>query len=229
MFEDSDPSFQLDAYSNGVNNLDAYLTINSQTVAATFRYIGGSANASGWGPDGYGEMLNAVGSDGLFNQGSPFLGTNDDSVNPNRARYWQAGNTSFADIITEDFVVECIIKWDSTSGNRIFGKYAATDGWLLYNASSSSPQILIGNGSTSIGPLGAALIDGAWYHIIGFMDRSGSGQIYVNGVASGSPTNITSIPDSSSSIAFNAATSANNSSYIWKYNNYKLSCCSIYS
>jgi hypothetical protein len=87
----------------GVDNLDPALTINGTTVTPTFRYKGGDANGTNWAPWGYGETLTLqAGTAPSYNQGSPLLGTNDDSVLFNRGGYYLASNTTFADITTED-------------------------------------------------------------------------------------------------------------------------------
>ncbi|KKL05838.1 hypothetical protein LCGC14_2602030 [marine sediment metagenome] len=67
---------------SGVDNLDPNLTINGTTVTPTFRYNGKDANGTDWAPWTYGETLDWVsnGTNISFNQGSPLLGSNDDSV-----------------------------------------------------------------------------------------------------------------------------------------------------
>jgi len=181
-------------FLSGVANLEAELTINGTTVTPTFRYIGGDASATNWTADGYGETLTAAGSGGSFNQGSPFMGVDDDSVNPDGTRYWQASGNTFADVATEDMVFEVVFKSPMSAAASLASKKDGTAiGWeartdtakrlLFYIDDDVSPIFEISSGGNT------ALPD-TWYHAIVFIDRSDSAQWYINASPAGTAKDV---------------------------------------
>ena len=116
---------------NGVGRLPAALTINSITEYPVLRYTagGGMVDVNDWRPWGYGENLDrvVVATAPTINSGSPGLGVLDDSVLFNASGdYFRAGNNTFADITTEDFVIEVVLKFSTTNLSRIISKYVAS-------------------------------------------------------------------------------------------------------
>jgi len=110
----------------GVQALDPVITVNGQSVEPVFRYNGKDAGST-WSPWGYGEDLTLQAGSPTYNAGSPLSGALDDSVKPDSSSYWQAGNGSFADIGTEDFIFEAIFKTPpSPSGQRFYWKGATS-------------------------------------------------------------------------------------------------------
>lgn len=190
---------------SGVDNLDPNLTINSTTETPVFRYKGGDAIYEQFSKWDYGSNI-YLASSALLNQGSPGLGENDDSVIPNGN--WAALSSLYADVTTEDLVFEFVLKWTTTNGAGLLGKmdrtYHASGGegggpYYTYNGygileSSDTASCLVCAGGLWDDAVvsSAALTDGCWYHMLLFLDRSGSGQWYVNGVASGSAVDISS-------------------------------------
>ena len=129
-----------DNYPPSIANLPAALTINGITVMPTLRYNVGDANGTNWAPWGYGETLTLqAGTAPTYNNGSPLLGSVDDSVKFNAGGYYQAGNNTFADITTEDFVVEVItnVGFNST----IFSKSNEAGNRYGYICGSSSTYL----------------------------------------------------------------------------------------
>jgi len=189
------PTFRIFSELSGVDNLDPFLTINGITVEPMFRYKGGDADSTDWNYWTYGEDLTAGGSGGSFNDGSPGLGVNDDSTAPEATRYWVASDNTFADITTEDFVLELVFKWSTTNDVRIINKYVSPNGYLLQE-NVDRLNLLVKDGTDTVNMLSAALTDGCWYHGILFVDRSGSAQWYVNGAASGSAIDVSSVVES---------------------------------
>lgn len=183
--------FDLPLSSSGIANLSTNLTINGTTVEPTFVYHGGDANANNLSASGFGETLAAQGSGGSFNQGSPYLGTNDDSWNSDGTRtFKKVGDASYGNITTEDFVIELILKATDTNALRVISNYVSSTGYIVdYIAASDTFRLLIGDGAFEQ-IFTAAVITDAWYHILVFADRSGSAQFYVNGVASGAAVDI---------------------------------------
>ena len=113
------------------------MTINGITVAPDFIYNagGGLVESDVWMPYKYGEHLNrvAVATPPTLNAGSPYLGRLDDSVLFNGSDYYQADNNTFADITTEDFVVEFIWRaYVPGANDRPVAKRVAGNGWQIF-------------------------------------------------------------------------------------------------
>lgn len=184
--------FNPEVVRGGVDQLDAYMTINGVTVNPTFRYKGGDANANNWNPWIFGETLNFVedGANQDYNQGSPIMGSgaNDDSVTFNDGDVYQATNTTFADVTTEDMVFEMIYRPDDNSTSGIFAKQAGDAGYQAKRTSLTNMLVFTGGVNSNVNSGGEDA--GTWNHVIWFLDRDGSGQVYVNGVASGAAADI---------------------------------------
>jgi hypothetical protein len=186
---------------NGVLNLDPTLTINSISVTPTLLYYGGDANGTNWAPRTYGETLTLqAGTAPSYNQGSPLVGPYDDSVKFNNGGYY-LGSAGFSDITTEDFVIELVFKAPPTGLQTITGTYTSSpnQGYQLVSGLSAGiTEIYCKDAAATIKRVGSgSLAEGAWYHLIWFMDRSGSGVCYINGVA-GSATDISALGSISS-------------------------------
>jgi hypothetical protein len=170
------------SYLPSVDRLDASLTINGTTVTPTFRYKGGDADATNWDQWTYGETLTSVGTAGTFNAGSPLLGSNDDSFSADVTRYYKA-TTSFADVTTEDMVIELVFKFDGTINRRVGGTWDSTSGYMLFNVNATDLVFYLDDGPNTASVIADGLDADTWYHIIWFIDKSGSGVAYVNGSA----------------------------------------------
>jgi len=173
-------------YPPSIANLPAALTINGVTKDPTFRYKGQDANGTNWAPWGYGETLTLqAGTAPTYNNGSPLLGSVDDSVKFNAGGYYTGSNT-LGNVGTNDFVLEMVI--DPTVNKDPMVKKNATAGWRMSFSSAASPLfalVLTDTGGTAT-VNSAALTANATMHAMLFVDRSGSAQWYINGVASGS-------------------------------------------
>lgn len=187
----------LDFTDNGVGQLNPLLTINSKTVEPLFRYKGGDATSSTWPAWGYGQNLDAAGSAGSFNTGSPCLGANDDSVDGDGTRYYTSPNAGDYSVNTDDIVFEVIFKHQATTFVRFYSNYnSGTKGLIIGNGTSTSVlRFYISDGTNTAQINTAALTDGAWYHAICFVDRSGSGQWYINGAVSAPAVDCSSVGD----------------------------------
>lgn len=187
--------FDYDRFPPSVKNLPAGLTINNQTVYPTFRYIGRDATSSVWKPYGYGQVLTLqAGTAPTYNNGSPLLGDVDDSVLLNGGGYYLANDTVFANITTEDLVVEFVGRFGVIDNGRyVIGKITGAVGWLIYAQSTTTLAMYLSDGVDTRNVISAAISDGIWNHFLFFMDRSGSGQCYINGVASGAAVNIAAV------------------------------------
>ena len=170
------------------------MTINGITVAPDFIYNagGGLVESDVWMPYKYGEHLNrvAVATPPTLNAGSPYLGRLDDSVKFNASDYYQAGNNTFADITTEDMVIETIFKFSGVAAERIIEKRNGnTPGWAVTNASATTAQLYLHSITpVGLGVITSTLIVDCWYHVIWFVDHSGFSSVYVDGVLANTQT-----------------------------------------
>ena len=191
----------------GVDMLGPSLTINGQTVTPMFRYKGGDADASGWNAWDYGDNLTLVedGTDPTYNDGSPLLGPNDDSVLFNEGDYYQ-GSIDFSNApTTDDIVIECVLKirdGGTASNLRIFS-WKGTTGMEMYMANNGSSNIFLDDGSDAV-YLNIVPDTGSWVHILMFVNKdeasTSGGQTYVNGVALGVGKDFTSVGNIGSNV-----------------------------
>ncbi len=198
------PTFALfrDGNVGGLSFLDEALTINSLTELPKLKYVASDVSSgSAWtASGGFGESLarTAGSAPYTFDQGVPLLGSGDTSVRgPGPGGDYYLGNTdSIGDIGTEDQVIELVLRVNASASAGVLFAHRDTGvgtGWFFSIDSSEKVQMNIRDGSTAANIFSATLVDLCWYHIIVFLDRSGSGQIYVNGVASGAAVDLTSV------------------------------------
>ena len=170
--------------ASALANLARNMTINLITKSPEFLYLG-DATTSIW-PAAVGTALaiGGSGSDVLPNQGSPTLATIDDSVKFQAGKAFQAPTATPGDIATEDVVIEFVlIPGDSD------GYVMCKDGapyWVVQFASNQL-RFDFSDGTGGAAVVSATLVPGAAYHCMLFLKRDGSGQWYVNRLASGSP------------------------------------------
>lgn len=176
---------------NGVDQLDPNLTINGQTVTPSLRYKGGDADGTDWAPWIYGGNTELqVGTAPTLNDGSPLLGSNDDSVCFNEGGYYLDPGNTIGDITTEDMVVEIVLKKGPVGNLSIAGKRSGDAGWTFDKRSGGEVRFLLDNGIDAPVTLISAALSEGWIHILIFANKSegsaNGGQLYINGVASGS-------------------------------------------
>lgn len=176
--------------SMGIAALSQDLTINGQTVSPTFRYEAKNATTGLWTAT-VGENLTGAGSGGTVGLDTPLL-TDDEAVNGDTTRYWEASTTSFADIDEEDFVIEAVFKCQSTTNGRIFSKYFPGGGYTIYKNATTLSLFLDGVANATISTTSSILV-GAWFHAIVFVDKSGSAIFYVNGETNGVATSVATV------------------------------------
>jgi len=180
-----------------VANLDPALTINGSTVYPTFRYKGGDANGTIWMPWGYGEILTLTGAGAApsYNQGSPLLGSDDDSVKFNgtggsgvSGKSYNAGNNTYGNVGTNDLVLETVLRLDNSYTGVILAKRHGLAGgwgagWQLYTEPGYARVYLEDGSSNSVG-LEWVLTNNYYAHLIAFLDASGNAVMFLNGVQS---------------------------------------------
>lgn len=205
-------ALDFDNFPSSVANLPAALTINGITVMPTFRYKGSDAGASTWAPWGYGGNLSVAGSgtDITINDGGPLLGSLDDSVKFNAGGYYQASNTSFANVTTEDLVTELVLQVPLTQPHLLIGKVAASPetGWYVQWAGTQF-NCLIDVAANYYSSINSCTNDTV-IHLISFHDRSGSVQTYANGVAGTAAASIATSCTNANYFQIGAALSAQN-------------------
>ncbi len=189
----TDPSFVLPS----VARLSGPITINSITETPDFRYIGGDATTAEWTTDGYGTTIPiaGAGNDVMINQGSLLLGADDDSCNGDGGKYFQMASSATYDITTEDFVLEVVVKKGTTSSGRILDKRGAAGAGYYLTEENGSNQItlFIEDDSTNSASINSpTLVDGNWYKLTFYIDKSGSGICYAN-AAAGSAVDVSSV------------------------------------
>lgn len=192
------PSYSLRGVLPGVHNLiypTPAITLDSQTVSPTLTVLGGDA-APIWAPfGGHGENLTKQAGTPNYNQGSPFPGSDDDSVGGDGVAYWLGSTNSLCKLGTNDFYIEGLVRHVGTgetwaSDRKGSGNY---DGWRLNTTASSEVGFLMDAGASALQIVSAAFSLGTWIWYQFFGDRSGSAQFYVWGEASGSAVDISSL------------------------------------
>lgn len=103
------------------------------------------------------------------------------------------------DITTGDMMIECWIKVDSSSGDRIITqKYDGTTGYKLY-LNGENINILVSDGTDSITTTSnlasGTLVDNDWHHIAVTIDKSGTAKIYIDGAEISAYSSQTALTD----------------------------------
>ncbi|RLC61780.1 MAG: hypothetical protein DRI48_10365, partial [Chloroflexi bacterium] len=190
------PTFQIfDTENNppSVANLPRDLTINGITVSPTFFYKGEDASSPNWVAE-VGETLTEAGAGASpsYDQDTPLMGS-DRGVLYNAAKH-HVSSTAFAEVTTEDFVVEIVYKHGTATSGRILSTRATGVGYVVYRASDTAVGLYMSDGSSSVAITSSpSLTIGACYHGLCFVDRSGYGQWYINGVANGSAADVSGV------------------------------------
>lgn len=194
------PSFWCKFTDFGIAQLSPSLTINGQTETPVLRYVAGDAYDGGWLPDEFGIFLEqSSGTTSSFNKRTPLPG--DFALKFNADAYYGAGveNSDFADITTEDFVIECIFRINTHSANQmLFAKRLSTGGLNGYSIAfvSASKTIYLVNydadGNYTVCQSGAIAYYG-WNHLLVVANRDGYAQMFINGYTSGDSVDISEL------------------------------------
>jgi len=181
-------TFQIFDGRSGVANLDEDIEVNGTTVSPTFVYYGGDADGTNWIPRTGGQTLTLTATPvPTYNDGSPCLGTNDDSVKFNDGGFYDGTDN---DVATEDFVIEVLFKHQADAGRYLISTYDGSTGYILYTNSDNARLYIEDSGGSSTLNTGAVLTPGCWYYLLAYVNRdeaSVNGSFfYINGVAVGS-------------------------------------------
>ena len=173
-----------------VANLPALLTINSHGEYPSLRFKGEDADSSRWPAWTYGGDLELEGQSPAptYNAGSPLLGAVDDSVKFNNGGYYMDHESdTFADIGTDDFVIEVVFRTNAKEAAwHIFASDdSGSQGWYV-GQHTGAIYSGITSSTASVQPFTIAQLPYVWVHAMLFADRSGNATWYLNGiVASG--------------------------------------------
>ena len=179
--------------------MPAYLTINGTSVQPLMECYGGRAVPTSITCQ---DTLIAFTEDGssITTKTSSVWGTNS-SVNFAAGDYYIDGSNSYGDIGTGDIVFEAVLRVDTLGLRAVIEKRTAVasniPGWIFW-VNSNVLFFRLGVTGAEVDLTSATISVDTWYHFIAFLDRSGSGQIYLNGVASGSPLSLASVTASGS-------------------------------
>jgi hypothetical protein len=176
--------------SSSVTALPASLTINSSTQTPFFRYKGEDATDVAWNAWGYGPNLVTFGSGALPTANVMTPIENGLQLNAGKAYKAAGGDTTSCAITTEDFVLEYVTNGTRATGYLTGKVNESTNFWGAYLGASA--RFWIAN-ATTVTVISDNLFVVGFNHIMMFADRSGFGQIYVNGVASGAPVQISAL------------------------------------
>jgi len=177
-------TFQIFDGRSGVANLSESIEINGTTVSPTFRYYGGNADATSLTAEVGTDLPRvSVGVQPDYNDGSPLLGDDDDSVKFVGSDYYKHA-TADGQVTTEDFVVEIIFKYTAES-KYLVSTYDNTTGYMFRtNATALILSLYDSGGNISI--YSSALTEGCWYHALAYVNRdensTDSSHIYINAI-----------------------------------------------
>ena len=198
----------------GIRDLPKALTINGIRVNPSVWYEGRNASLTEW--SGIGGELTAAGSGGSVGNAVPSSNSADKAADCEGTRYWQDSGSTIGDITTEDFVVETVFQYGA-DGDYVFSKFA-TNGWIAFSNIDRLGMFVSDGTIAQAFTAASSLVAGNWYHGICFIDRSGSMQWYLNGVASGSPASVSGSAGSLTTVAGFTMGADNGGSTNWQSN-----------
>jgi hypothetical protein len=167
--------------------LSKSITVNGITATASVWCQGGSATATEWTCDA--QTLTAAGSGGSFAQGSPLgSGTAVDGVGTRR----YTGGTFNPG--ANDVVVEAVAVVSSGATAAILStRTAGGQGFELFANNTNAIRAYVGGATTNATVISNTTTLDHWIHILLIIDRSGSGQLYINGLASGAAVDVSGV------------------------------------
>lgn len=145
-----DLRFRAFSAHSGICNLTHSVTINTQSVGATFVYEGNRYSPSVWGAT-IGENL-FISSSTQVPSGSftPFTDPTARSVKFNNGQVFQATNGQFGNTDTNDFMIEAVFEIHQQQGGAYFAKFATGAGYNIAGSPTSTRfQVVDGLGSVA--------------------------------------------------------------------------------
>lgn len=177
--------FQALAGDSALANLPQSLTINGTTVTGSFIYEGKNVSAGNpWTATVGDNLLIAPAGSPSFSAGVPLTSTTDFAVTPNLTS-WQAASSAFADIGTDDFVFEGLIKVSPTTARaQVFYTTTTNVGGWWIRTDNERIQALFYDTDNDLTILGTGIGDttlSTWYHFMIFGKQGSNAALYVNG------------------------------------------------
>jgi hypothetical protein len=180
-----DETFRLRPRITGYKALPAAITIDGVTVQPSIRLEGEDATVSAWTDviNGTSFAIAGTGADPTFDEQAP--GIDCKRVKFNAGKYYAVGSSGVGALSTNDFVIEAVVKHDTSAVNYIFSKVGPAglgESVVLYSAGGSlvlyvDSELAAADQVT----LSTSMVNGLWYHIMLFCDRNGNGKGFVNG------------------------------------------------
>jgi hypothetical protein len=182
------PALSVRATSSGFDSITRQIDIAGTVITPSLLFLGASASGTGWTATVGSNLALEAGTAPSYAQGTPSVGQ---SVLFNNGGYYKSAATTLGQVTTEDMILG--VCW-RTSGSdlTIAAKRNAGVGWSLHEASSKI-TLLIQDADGAASVASAALTAGCWHYAEFYIDRSGSGQCYINGVASGDPVDVSAV------------------------------------
>jgi hypothetical protein len=182
------PNLKIIQGDSGIANIPTSSTINSTTVAASVVVRGYDADATTLPLHVGGVTLGIAGggTDPLLAQPALGNGTTDVSLTGQASNYYIDSGTTVGNIGTNDPKFKVIGKVTGTT-SVIAAKRNGAVGWEIGIDASDRMYCTIDDGVGSATIVSAALEIGTFIDADLYLDRSGSGQWYVDNAASGSP------------------------------------------
>lgn len=183
---------------SGLSFLPATLAINGISVTPSWRYRGQDASVNGWNAWGYGSNLTYnAGTAPEFGGVTPLLDLSDEAV-LTKGGAWYTGATPIISPRTKDFVLE-FFGYVTSYACQLFSSYVAPDSNYVEFYSTNTIrnvtfQLDVAGAGGSKGIASVAVVQG-WTHAMLFYDASGSAQWYVNAIAAGTPTAVSTVGD----------------------------------
>jgi len=180
--------------------IETPLVINGAVGSTILRFNGKDASADGWREvGGAGTLALQAGTAPTYGVGSPFLGGSDVGVKLNAGGYYMAGDTTFGGLTTEHFVIEATIGISPTGTPSILGKlkpaYYGAD--LYVDSVTGALNLRLRGANDTATVITSDIAHSSINHIMFFVNPSknstAGAQAYVNGIASGSGVNVSTI------------------------------------
>jgi hypothetical protein len=185
--------YDLDFALPTVAGLSTSITANSTTVSNPdfcHNLADGTADdLAAYG--GYGDTLTkAEGGTDFTTLATSTFGLSS-AVNFNAGDYYHNSTATddTGELLGHDAVFEFVFQGRIGIGSEIIAakRVSAGKGWFAYINSVSAFAFSIHDGGSSTVPVSSnnSITEGAWHHVMVFLDRSGNAAIYINGIADG--------------------------------------------
>jgi hypothetical protein len=185
--------YDLDFALPTVAALSTSITANSTTVSTPefcYNFADGTADDLN-AYNSYGDNLVDVERGTNFDTLSTTTFGLSSGVSFNAGDHYEATSAAsdVGELHSDDAVFELVFQHGTGSSEIYASKYEGTTdgGWFMYSNANDAMAFNIVESGAGVGIVSSsnALVVGAWYHVLVFLDRSGNGTIYINGALDG--------------------------------------------